>query len=170
MSSTDNIVPFPTIPVIVQRLWKPETVLRAIIDAANDGRPYFELMQRAANEFGRRNGWSFRGNRFAPFDLKTMQHDLFDHPVSFNKALVVQPYGHHSWRDIAERFAADRRRPLEVHTPPVELASLHSPGHSMFIVFTQPGHKMKWLPEQMTGISPERSTLPATEESELRAV
>jgi hypothetical protein len=40
----------------------------------------------------------------------------------------------------------------------------------MFIVFTQPGHKMKWLPEQMTGISPERSTLPATEESELRAV
>jgi hypothetical protein len=73
---------------------------------------------------------------------------------------VVQPYDYSMpWQDIAEELAATSRRPLEVHIPPVKLASIHSPGRCWFIVFTRPGHTMRWLPEQETGIAPPGSQI-----------
>src|SRR6516162_9147833 len=48
----------------------------------------------------------------------------------------------------AEIVASLQRAPLAVHFPPVELTSFHAPGQCALIVFTRPGHVMRWLPEQ----------------------
>ena len=147
-----------TLPITerdIRRRWRSDTALSSIRIAIDHKLPNFGLMRRAAEELGRLNGWSFEGKRFAPFDLETLQHGLFDHHFAYDKALVVQPYNHQSdWQEIAEGFAADRRYPLKVHVPPIATASFHSPGHATILVFTRPSHRIKWLAEQINGIPP----------------
>lgn len=75
---------------------------------------------------------------------------FLDHCIGFrangkNVAVLTQPYSHVDL-DAVRRWAADRG--LVLHVPPDPLASIHYPGETLFIVITQPGVEVQWLPDQ----------------------
>jgi hypothetical protein len=140
--------PRPTAPPV-------EHLLRAISNTRSGSEEQWALQKRAYLILADLNGWKVDGKkRWCPFNDKTLQdHHFFDHQIVFNEAFVIQPYGHRDWRNQAETAAATQRRPLAVHFPPIALASIYAPGNCAFIVFTKPGHVIRWLPEQISGIA-----------------
>ncbi len=107
-----------------------------------DGRGYFH-----PDAIGRRNR-QFLDNEYA-LGLPEREH-LFDHCINFrangkNAAIVTQPY-HCADPDACQRWAA--KRGLAIHLPPDQLASIHYPGATYFIVITRIGATVKWLPDQ----------------------
>ena len=151
MSSADIIKlhdkPRPTAPPVAH-------LLQAIRDAK--GEEQWSLQQRAYGIFAELNGWKTGTKKpRCPFDYKFLQQPIFDHYRSFDKAMVTQPYAHRDWYDIGMTIAAryEGRFGLVFHTPPHVTASIYSPGHAAFLVFTRPDHVVKWLPEQIGGIA-----------------
>jgi hypothetical protein len=64
-----------------------------------------------------------------------------------NVAIAGQPYQRST--SVRAELADLERRGFCVHTPPGgERASIWFPGQTLFIVATQPGVEVKWLPEQ----------------------
>jgi hypothetical protein len=129
-------------------------LLRAIRDSYSDTqrRP---LQQRAYEHFAKLNGWQVGGKKkWCPFDLKVLQDRIFDHYRCFDKALIAEPYSHVDWYDIGMTLAARHygHHGLACHMPPHRTASIYSPGRCAFLVFTRPGHVVKWLPEMVGGI------------------
>jgi hypothetical protein len=129
-------------------------LLRAIRNAS--GEEQWPLQQRAYQYFADLNGWKVGGKKcWCPFDLEALQNTIFDHRRSFDKALIAEPYAHRDWYDIGMTIAAryEGRFGLAFHMPPHPTASIYSPGHAAFLVFTRPDHVMKWLPEMINGIA-----------------
>jgi hypothetical protein len=150
----DNIIrlhdsPRPTAPPV-------EHLLRAIRDSR--GEEQWSLQKRAYQYFAELNGWKVGSKkRWCPFDLKVLQRPIFDHYRSFDKAMVTEPYAHRNWYDDGMTIAAryEGRFGLAFHMSPYPTASIYSPGQCAFLIFTRPGHVMKWLPEMINGIDGE---------------
>ena len=125
----------------------------------------------AAHAFAHLNGWKLKAG--APFNLSHIglsiharlvpdygrhrqDRRLLDHPLWFTAArrcvaAVGQPY---DWEDdeIEECRAHLSGLGLALHIPPDPFASIHYPGNTLFLVVTQPGVDVRWLPEQAGGI------------------
>ena len=120
--------------------------------------------QAAVDAFAALNGWQATGYSFYGLDLlgRSAMSDslrrlggrdcsLLDHDIWFRRgrryvAAVGQPYL--SDVDIAAARADLKARDLILHVPPDPLASFHFPGWTLFVVVTQPGAEVRWLPEQ----------------------
>jgi hypothetical protein len=61
-------------------------------------------------------------------------------------AAIGQPYL--SAVDVSEARAALTARDIILHVPPDPLASFHDPGWTLFLVFTKPSVRVRFLPEQ----------------------
>jgi hypothetical protein len=152
---------------------KTGTVLRDIREAmravplnsqkSRDHAKYERLQDFAEHEFASINGWTINEKGFPPEDIGRRrattfhnQNRLFDHCIYFRgdgkcAALVAQPYSGVS-KATNEAFAIARELGLTCHVAPHLTASIYYPGWTLFIVFTMPGHVMRWLPEQINGI------------------
>lgn len=153
---------------------------RRMLLAKGDQRdPEYEwaLKKRIVHDFGRLNGWvtgddqeafsvHHLANTKGRYDRFTNQrHDrnIFDHQLlyfredfpSLPAAIVGQPYGHSTFYEEVGLYHLHGH--VCAHTPPAELASIHSPGECRFFVFTPPGVTVAWLPEQMLENGPFRS-------------
>jgi hypothetical protein len=120
------------------------------------------LRQFAIQKFAALNGWTIYDKSFPPEDIgkrrrstfHTLDLHIFDHPLYFRgdgrcSAIVTQPYN--AVTDAARALA--HRLGIACHVAPHPTASFHNPGSTLFIVFAEPGHEMKWLPEQINGIA-----------------
>jgi hypothetical protein len=118
-----------------------------------------KLKAVATNEFARLNGWQTGSTIYFPPEnigkrqscYHNAERPLFDHCLYFrgngrNAAIVSQPYAP-DCRKQAAALATQLR--IELHTPPILRASIWSPGDAFFLVFTERGHEMRWLPEQV---------------------
>jgi hypothetical protein len=120
------------------------------------------LKQAAVYEFARINGWRTGPKICFPLEaigkrngaLHSIHGPVFDHCTYYrgngrNAAIVSEPYLP-DCRDQAARLAA--KLDIELHVPPNPQASIWSPGHAFFLVFTERGHEIKWLPEQLVEV------------------
>ena len=144
-----------------------QDIATAIKTQRSDDRVYHvpPIQRRAVELFARLNGWQWDpALRFMPDSLGKYGNDFkyqrpawCDHALYFrevktsssrkNVAIAGQPY---QWSASVRAELADlERRGFCVHTPPGgERASIWFPGQTLFIVVTQPGVEVKWLPEQ----------------------
>ena len=120
----------------------------------------YRAQQAATDAFADTNGW-----KKAPstYDLSVLGRGtgigwggspdrfLLDHPIAFSAkrryvAIVGQPYPRAV--DLAQQRARRKARGLVLHVPPDPFASIHYPGGTLFLVITQPGVEVNWLPDQ----------------------
>ena len=134
-----------------------DTIVADLRAASAHGETEVRKLYRAAfQEFARINDWKI-SSPFQPENLgrrtRRSFHSntaIFDHCAHFRSkrrcaAIVAQPYS--DCRDEATALAA--RLDIELHIPPNPRASLWAPGQAFFFVFTERGHAIQWLPEQM---------------------
>lgn len=124
-------------------------------------RAHSKLIDAAEHLFGQINGWSVANRDFRICDIgkrvgEFSVHDtsLLDHCIWYRAAgrcaaIVAQPYALPS-NDNYARSAADQAG-VALHIPPHPFASFHYPNGTRFYVFTQVGHEIVWLPEQING-------------------
>jgi hypothetical protein len=126
--------------------------------------PWRPLQEAAAKQFAALNGWEVSARGFNPENIGDWSHrihfisdkTIWDHCLYFRErgrkkcaAIVAQPYDHFN-EAYAQSVA--RKYNIECHVPPFPTASIYYPGSCAFCVYTEPGHLIQWLPEQMTGI------------------
>jgi hypothetical protein len=106
-----------------------------------------ELRTEAAALFGRLNGWTLT-DRDVGQDSTLTAPTLWYEQSGECSAIVRQPLRNAS--DAAARELAEANG-LVCHIPPRPCASFHFPRVTKFFVFTRPGHRIAWLPEQNGG-------------------
>jgi hypothetical protein len=125
-----------------------------------------EMQEQAAAEFGKLNGWRKSSSAFGlgriPGCTMAYPHfgyrrDVFDHVLYFRKnrrpaALAVQPYTDAGLSCIDQAQEIADQLGLALHIPPAPKASIHLPGGTVFLVFTNRDHVIKWLPEMISGV------------------
>jgi hypothetical protein len=129
-----------------------------------------EAQVQAAKAFAKVNDWKVSRSGFSLRALAGRQHEpwsgqhacgLFDHMLYFKRhrrpgALVTQPYSGPGLSIIDEAQETADWLGLALHVPPAPKASIHYPGGTVFLVFTNRDHVIKWLPEMERGIPDSR--------------
>ena len=121
-----------------------------------------ELQERAAKKFAELNGWRLLRTTFKVTDIggaRTGHADIYharllDHGLYFRKAgdcIAIAAQIYDLKVNLPHIEALAKGLGLCVQMPPQVFASIHNPGGAAFVVVTEPGIKVRWLSEQISG-------------------
>jgi hypothetical protein len=129
----------------------------------------YHLQDSACERLAALNGWwtsPYKVRPFTPADIGKRSGEYhgdrwwcLDHVRYFRAggrcaALLTEPYEQHDENGLTITEQAQvlaEQCGVACHVPPHPRASFWYPGYAIAIVFTAPGHLMRWLPEQIEG-------------------